>query len=317
MNIFLDAQIWLSIYDFSNDNLEQFSKLKDLVNKDVSIYLTQQVWDEVIRNRENKIKEALNKFREINIQIPNLCKGYDEYKVFQKTLNNVQILHKDFLKKIENDITTNNLHSDKLIFEIFTKSKYLSRTDEIVKKAILRYDIGNPPGKDKSYGDAINWEILLENVLSGEDLFFISSDKDYKSVLDDNRFNQYLFTEWTNNKKSNLFYYKSLTEYFKLHLKHIELKTETQKNELIEELGRCGTFAATHSIIAKLSMFSTYSDEQIIQLLQAADMNNQVWAIIKDPDIKTFYDTLLKDNVDKYFENTELNWILERLGYSK
>jgi len=318
MNLFLDAQIWLSIYDFSNDNLETFNKLNGLVGKDVSIYLPQQAQDEVKRNRENKIKEALTKFEKINfqIQIPNLCKGYGEFETFQKMLEDVRTLHSEFIKKIKSDITANNLHSDILISEIFKNCKILSRTDDIIKKAKLRYDIGNPPGKDKSYGDAINWESLLENIPTGEDLFFIGSDKDYNSVLDRTRFNQYLFDEWKDTKKSNLFYYNTLTEYFNLHLKHIELETEAQKNDLIEQLGKCDAFRATHTIIAKLSAFSTYSDEQITQLLLAAAINDQVWQIINDPDIKSFYDALLKDNVDRFSKNAELNWVLNKLGYS-
>ena len=190
-------------------------------------------------------------------------------------------------------------------------------TSDIVEKAMIRYNVGNPPGKDKSYGDAINWEILMGNIPTGEDIFFISSDKDYKSVLDENRLNPFLYQEWINKKKSNIFFYKTLTEYFKLHLKHIELKTEAQKNELIEQLGRCGTFAGTHSVIAELSRFSSWSEGQIVQLLQAADMNNQVWSIITDPDIKLFYDMILKDNVEKMLEKPELSWILERLGFKK
>ena len=90
MNVFIDAQIWLSIYEFSSDNQEQFSKLKDLQDKDVKVFLTEQVVNEVVRNRENKIKDALNKFKEINIQTPNLCKGYEEYKIFQKLINHIQ-----------------------------------------------------------------------------------------------------------------------------------------------------------------------------------------------------------------------------------
>ena len=76
-HLFLDSQIWLSLYDFSSDDLDQFSKLNELIDNDVSIYLTMQVREEVLRNRENKIKAALSKYKEIGgIQIPNLCKGY-------------------------------------------------------------------------------------------------------------------------------------------------------------------------------------------------------------------------------------------------
>jgi predicted nucleic acid-binding protein len=315
MNLFIDAQIWLSIYDFSSDNHEQFSKLYDLIDTDISIYMPEQTLDEVRRNRENKINTALSQFRKINIQIPNLCKGYDEYKSYQEMVSHLEIMHRDFLKKIEEDIMKRNLIADRTLEHIFSKIRILPRLDGIIQKAYWRFSIGNPPGKDKSYGDAINWETLIENIPSNEDLFFISSDKDYKSVLDDNRFNQYLLDEWKTKKNSNLFYYKSLTEYFKSHLKDIELKTDTQKNTLISQLGYCGSFAATHSTISKLSYFSSWTDEQIEQLLQAANNNNQVWAIINDLDIKSFFDNVLKDKVDNFSPKEEFKWILNRLGY--
>jgi hypothetical protein len=82
-------------------------------------------------------------------------------------------------------------------------------------------------------------------------------------------------------------------------------------------VGRTGTFATTHSIISKLSRFSSWTDDQIIQLLQAADINNQVWGIINDFDVHSFYNNILKDKLDVVIERSELSWILERLGYKQ
>lgn len=54
INLFMDAQIWLSLYSFSSNDLKQFSKLKDCIaNKEVNIIITDQIIDEVNRNREN------------------------------------------------------------------------------------------------------------------------------------------------------------------------------------------------------------------------------------------------------------------------
>jgi PIN domain len=152
-NVFIDSQVWLSLYDFSSDDLEQFRKLNDLIDEDVKIYLTQQVYEEVKRNRENKIKESLSKFRSFNIQIPNLCKGYDEYRTFKTLAENMQNTHRDLIKKVESDIQVERLHADYVINEIFEKLKIIERSDVLINKAIIRYDIGNPPGKERSYGD--------------------------------------------------------------------------------------------------------------------------------------------------------------------
>ena len=62
MNLFLDSNIWLSLYHFTNDDLEQFEKLKDMVNKSIRLFVPQQVYREIVRNRESKLKDALKCF---------------------------------------------------------------------------------------------------------------------------------------------------------------------------------------------------------------------------------------------------------------
>lgn len=66
-NLFLDSQIWLDLYYFSNDDLTQFKKLKDMLGTDIRLFVTEQVKNEVKRNRENKIKAALSQFQELKI----------------------------------------------------------------------------------------------------------------------------------------------------------------------------------------------------------------------------------------------------------
>lgn len=61
-NLFIDSNIWLSLYHFSSDDLKQFSKLKELIGTDIRLYITQQVSDEVRRNREAKLNDAFKSF---------------------------------------------------------------------------------------------------------------------------------------------------------------------------------------------------------------------------------------------------------------
>lgn len=312
-NVFIDSQIWLSLYDFSSDDLEQFSKLNDLVNKDVKIFITRQVVDEVKRNRENKIKEALSQFTKINIQIPNLCKGYKEYKIFKDSVKDMQSAQRDLLNKVENDIESENLHADTVINNIYNKLSIIERSDDIINKAILRYNIGNPPGKDKSYGDSINWLTLMTEIPKREDLFFISGDKDFRSAVNDNRINKFLYNEWKKYKSSEIYLYKSLTDFFNLHLKDIKLKTENLKNNLIEQLRKSSSFAETHSVIAELNKYASWTDDQAIALIKAAGSNNQVSGIIEDLDIKEFYTALLQDRIDKMRKTDEFMWIAKKI----
>ena len=70
INLFMDAQIWLSLYSFSSNDLKQFSKLKDCIaNKEVNIIITDQIVDEVNRNRENKLHDVIDKTKAINFNI--------------------------------------------------------------------------------------------------------------------------------------------------------------------------------------------------------------------------------------------------------
>jgi predicted nucleic acid-binding protein len=317
LNVYIDAQRWLSIYEFSNDNHEQFSKLVELIdNGEINVFLPEQTYEEVLRNRENKIRDALKQFEKLNTPaIPNLCRGYGEYKTFRELINHMEIFHRDFLRKIHEDINAKQLYADKVLDELFTKINRIQRTQSLIDKAKIRFDVGNPPGKDKSYGDAISWETLLETVPDGENIYFISSDKDYKSVLDEVKLNQYLHDEWNRIKGSKIFFHTSLTDFISMHLKSIELKSENDKEELIGLLANTPNFGSTHSVISRLSQFSNWTDNQVIRLLQAADRNNQVYWIINDYDISSFYNGLLADRKDRMLKNPELSWILDRLGY--
>lgn len=312
-HLFIDSQIWLSLYDFSNDDLEQFRKLNDIIDTEVKIYLTQQVKEEIERNRENKIKSAKQNFKEINNAFPNLFKGYKEYNELVKIRIKYNKKLKDLLNQVDSDIEMQTLHADKVIKEIFSKLVIIRRTEKIINKAIIRYNIGNPPGKDRSYGDAINWEMLLQGVSENEDLYFISADKDFKSVINANRLNPYLSKEWKNKKNTDIFFYKSLTEFFINHMKDIELKNENEKNILIEKLKNSDSFQKTHNLINKMQGYTSWTNEQIKSLIELSFNNSQVYFIIKDEDIVSFYRNILKDRTKNFTDVNELEWLLSKI----
>ena len=293
-NLFIDSNIWLSLYCFTNDDLEQFSKLKDIIGTDIKLFVPEQVKDEVYRNRETKIKEMLGSFEKLQFQFPAMCKNYDEYSEFYSKFKDLQSLHSIWLKKIKDDITNGTSPADIVLNDFFADGSLISTEKEAVERAVLRYNIGNPPGKDKKYGDAINWETLLASVPEGEDLFFISADRDYASVYDDKEFNPFLKREWENKKHSKIIFFKSLVDFLKKHFKEIELKTEAEKSDLIMSLGTSGSFLKTHSIIAKLSNYSDWNRRQVEDMCKAAVNNNQVSWILGDNDVNTFFMSLLE-----------------------
>lgn len=302
-NLFIDANIWLSLFHYSSDDLGQFSKLKDLLGKQIQLFITEQVYNEVYRNRENKIKDALDKFEKFDLTFPVFFKNYEEYDEFRKKYDELKTSHKNWLKKVKNDIANRNTPADAVIKEFFDAVSPLSTTQEIVQNSVIRYDIGNPPGKDKKYGDAINWETLLLNVPDGEDLYFVSSDKDYASLFDDKQFHPFLEKEWESKKHSKIIFFKSLVEFLKMHVQDIELHAESYKDELIEELRFSRSFAYTHKIIADLSEYSDWSTRQIEDMCAAAMNNNQVSWLLGDDDVYDFYRKLLEcGNAENSFD---------------
>lgn len=291
-NLFIDSNIWLSLYHFTNDDLAQFEKLKALIGNDIRLFITQQVYNEVKRNRESKLKEAFKRFEIKPIQYPVFCKEYEEYKQFNADYNNLLQRYNTWKQKINLDMQNQCLPADKTIDTFFQVSG-LYPCDSVIASAYTRYKIGNPPGKDNKYGDAINWECLIYYVPNNEDLYFISSDKDYRSEISDDEFNPFLADEWRLKKNSNIHFYKNLVPFLNEHFKDIQLRTEQEKQEFITKLNNSPNFESTHGIIAMMNKYSGWTESQIEDICAAVDNNNQVGWILGDDDILDFYSRLL------------------------
>ena len=101
-NLFIDSNIWLSLYHFTNDDLAQFSKLKDMVNKSIRLFVPQQVYDEITRNREVKLKDALKSFDIKTFRFPAFCKGYSEFETVRIAYNSFMNQVNAWKKTIDN-----------------------------------------------------------------------------------------------------------------------------------------------------------------------------------------------------------------------
>ena len=296
INLFIDTNIWLSLYHFTKDDLSQFEKLKDCIGKSINLFIPRQIYDEIIRNRENKIKVAMKEFVFEAPKYPVFAKGYEEFDSFNKEMIKIESIHKNWEKKIENDIVNENLPADKTISEFFNEKDMIC-CDELINLAYNRYRMGNPPGKDNKYGDAINWEALLKFVPDNEDIVIVSADKDYRSVIDDTRVNPFLEKEWERKKHGKIIFYTHLVDFLKEH--NIVLKTENEKQELIEELKESPNFKSTHGTIAMLNKHSGWTESQIERLCRIAMENNQVRQILMDHDVYDFYIRILNSpNID-------------------
>jgi hypothetical protein len=241
-----------------------------------------------------------------------LCKDYEEYSHLRQLQKQYEVQHAKLLEKIKKDVSEHTLEADSIIKDLFEDAFKLPTNEQLVSKARLRVDIGNPPGKKGSLGDAINWEALLENTPDEEALYFISDDRDYNSVLDEKNFKEFLLMEWTEKKTSNLLYYRRLSLFFNEHFPDINLASELEKELLIQKLASSKSFAQTHNAISNLTKYTDFTASQINEIIEAVISNNQIYWIIKDSDVNRFVNSVVSGHEDQIDEDN-LAELRERL----
>jgi predicted nucleic acid-binding protein len=302
MNLYIDTNIFLNFFHYSGEDIEQLRKIYALSDAgEISFILPDQVWHEFLRNRHDKIRSGFDEFRKIRFQqsVPAYCKNYPEYDAYQNLLKQTNVAHATLVKKVTEDIAAHELEADKLIKDLFEKADVIDVNQAIYAAALERFRRGNPPGKKKdTIGDEINWETMLSSVATGKDLYIVSGDVDYRDGETAN-FNTYLASEWSEKKKSNIIFYTSMSAFLKENFPQVHLASDVAVNQLIDRLSASTSYATTHALIAKLSKIDAFSELQAAQLIDAAELNNQVNWIMKDNDVKTFYERLLTDNSHK------------------
>jgi predicted nucleic acid-binding protein len=301
MHLFIDTNIYLAFYHFSSDDLEELQKLLVLLdNKSLTLYVTEQVVDEYERNRENKIADALGRFRDLklNHQYPQLCQAYPEYPQLRELQKQFENCHASLLAKLQTDIGDQSLKADQLLKSLFKKATLVKRSDTIVDTARRRVELGNPPGKAVSLGDSINWESLLACVPEAQDIYVIADDGDWASALDRYQFKDFLLKEWAVRKKACVFYYRRLATFFKDQFPEIKLAAELEKELAIQKLAKSGSFSTTHAAVAKLSQMAEFTPVQANEIISAALSNNQVGWIARDEDVKAFLSVVLEKHAN-------------------
>ena len=194
--IFIDTNVYLSFYKSNTDAITIFEN--DLSKLKSSLIMTDQVYDEFIRNRDNKLAHLPTRFKNDMVCktfSTSIFKDTNEFKKLDEIKKEFDKTTKKLIKKIK-DIEKN---PDKdPVYKSFLK---LYKNDEvttyqknegIIKKAQVRNLLGNPPGPKNSgeckhtIGDEVIWETLLE--FSKDDLMIISEDStynDYNAFLRD------------------------------------------------------------------------------------------------------------------------------------
>lgn len=305
MNLFIDANIFLDFYHLSGGDIEELKKLVALLEDGkITLFSCPQLREEIKRNRDGKISDSMKEFKKANFKVsfPAFCKQYDQYKEIRGLLTEANKKHSDLYAKAMEDVRASALAADSVISGLLEKSKNVEPDEPMYMAALKRFRMGNPPGKKKvTLGDEMNWESLLKGVPDGEGLVFISGDGDYCSPVDESALNSFLIDEWKSRKKSEVEFFRSLPDFLKAKFPHINLSSDVKVNGLIERLASSGSFATTHSVIASLSAHTEFSKPQVEDLVEIADLNSQVYWIIGDKDVRSFYKRVL----DKYGDTME------------
>ena len=270
----------------------------------IKLLITDQIKSEFWRNREFKICDTLKRLNGsvLDNQFPQICQDYQEYQELRNCLRGYEEQKNKILVKLDQEIVNKELGADKIINSLFSKAEEYITNSQQLDLARLRMEIGNPPGKKGSLGDAINWELLLGNIKNGEDLYFVSEDKDYCSPINEDALQDFLHCEWFNKKKSKIFFYRKLSDFFRDKFPNIKLASELEKELAIISLANSAGFRTTHMSIAKLSKYTDFTDQQVNDILLAAINNNQVYWIKDDDDVKGFLNGLInsrRDNIDQ------------------
>lgn len=296
MKVFIDTNILLGLYQLSGPDLDELKKIVKLAeNEKIEILLPQQVADEFWRNRERVIREALDTLSKTKAQqfLPNLVRQSPKVVELREAVSSVNSLVKEIRSDAESEVNGKELAADKLIKQLLKQCEPVA--DEVVQTAILRHQLGNPPGKKDSLGDAVNWEWLLSKATDFDDLTIISSDGDYESELVPAKPREFLVREWENvAPMGELTLYKGLPEFLKANFPDIKLSDEIDKFSAIDKFENSFSFATTHRAIAKLNHFDDFTAEEIHRLVGAFMENGQVRSIFGDGDVTEFAQRLVQ-----------------------
>jgi predicted nucleic acid-binding protein len=295
LHFFIDTNVLLSFYSFTQDDLTRLEELAAQVEAGTFVVLTtSHVEDEFRRNREAKIVESLKeiKTQRLDKRFPRLCDPYEETADLRRLAREYSETHAGLLARIEEDARSRALAADHLVDSFFSGATRIEVTPEIVQKAKARVELGNPPGKRNSLGDAVNWEALLSFEPDGE-LYLVTDDADFYSPLDKTQPNEYLASEWQTTVGKPLSIVTRLSELPVPDDVRPRDDAPDEHDDLIFDLQSSGNFARTHMLIGELARVPRFTPRQVRELVAALD-NSQVRWIIHDADVHSFYEWLLE-----------------------
>ncbi|GAB4094273.1 PIN-like domain-containing protein [Flaviaesturariibacter terrae] len=222
-----------------------------------------------------------------------------------------------------------------LLGHAFNSTKPSSYTEimTIVEEGEIRFRNSIPPGyldydnKEgfQKFGDLISWKQLLSKCKEDKkDVVLVINDmKGDWWNLDGNdnvKTPRYELVKEVNDEAGQLFWMYNISTFIHkagLYLQAMieagvieDVKNVTQpktretieneiKDELIDELSRCETFADARALLVQLSNYDTFTDQQINDLVAACYNNNQIYWIRFDTDIREMISDIIVPNRDR------------------
>ena len=161
MNVFIDTNILLDFFRLSRGDLDEVQKMIRLwKNQRLNLLISNYLKDEFYRNREKVIAESLSSFSKsaITLHRPHLVRLHFESTELEQLQTKFGHLKESLLSKVIEESRCGNTIADRVIAELFSAA-HLPNIEEItIEKGVLRSNLGKPPGKVSSCGDAIHWE---------------------------------------------------------------------------------------------------------------------------------------------------------------
>lgn len=231
LHVFIDTNVLLTFFSFAEDELEELRKLRTAINNgELKLWMTDQVRHELRRNREAKVAHSMDALKKLKPGggIPQMARNLPEFEDFLTARREFDRRLNELREELSQQFDNGTLAADRVLGELLESTDIVEVTDEIVDAARRRVDIGNPPGKKGSLGDAINWECLLRLCLVGEDLYLV---------------------------------------------------------------------------IAALSSYSEFTNQQAREMLEGACWNTQISWIAHDADVREFFQRLLDEHEDSFEAN--------------
>jgi hypothetical protein len=299
MNIFIDANVFLSFYEASADALLELSKIEAVIKAGkASLWLPDQVKREFWKNREGSIAAALREFEKSAGlgSVPRLVREHTEFKQLTELAGAAEKKKAEIVAHVKEEVAKEETAADKEVRRLFALAKEIDTSGEIVAEAHERALRRSPPGKQDALGDRLVWVALLKTVPIKADLHIISVDGDFASEANQNEIKPYLQSEWAKKKQGAVMLWKRTSQFLAAHFPDAATAIEIERTLMVESLERSPNFTTTHSAIAEYPDISHLSESLVDRLANAILNNSQIRWLRGDDDVKKF----IADFLSKY-----------------